>query len=164
MVIRGVTGFTPGPTDIVPSVSLAQILGPLANNGGPTQTHALVVGSPAIDAGNPNGCLDNAGMLLPTDQRGFARHVDANNDGTVRCDIRAYEANAVMGNAAFVFQQYIDFLDRGPDAHSKNSMSGMHWKANSVRINPRNSSRKRWPSSTRLPTNGETIRRSSTDW
>ena len=90
MVIRGVTGFTPGPTDIVPSVSLAQILGPLANNGGPTQTHALVVGSPAIDAGNPNGCLDNAGMLLPTDQRGFARHVDANNDGTVRCDIRAY--------------------------------------------------------------------------
>ena len=47
----GVSGFTPGPTDIVPSVSLAQILGPLQNNGGPTQTHALVVGSPAIDAG-----------------------------------------------------------------------------------------------------------------
>ena len=92
----GVTGFTPGPTDIVPGVSLAQILGPLANNGGPTQTHALVAGSPAIDAGNPNGCLDNAGMLLPTDQRGFARHVDANNDGTVRCDIGAYEANAVI--------------------------------------------------------------------
>ena len=55
----GVTGFTPGPTDIVPSVSLAQILGPLKNNGGPTQTHALVAGSPAIDAGDPNGCRDN---------------------------------------------------------------------------------------------------------
>jgi hypothetical protein len=38
----GVTGFTPGPTDIVSSVSLAQILAPLSNNGGPTQTHALV--------------------------------------------------------------------------------------------------------------------------
>ena len=113
----GVTGFTPGPTDIVPSVSLAQILGPLKNNGGPTQTHALVAGSPAIDAGNPSGCRDNAGTLLPTDQRGFARPADGNNDGTVRCDIGAYEANAVIdNNATFVFQQYIDFFDREPDA------------------------------------------------
>lgn len=30
------------------------LLGALANNGGPTQTHALLPGSPAIDAGNPN--------------------------------------------------------------------------------------------------------------
>jgi hypothetical protein len=31
------------------------VLGPLANNGGPTQTHALLAGSPAIDKGsNPN--------------------------------------------------------------------------------------------------------------
>jgi hypothetical protein len=29
-------------------------LGPLANNGGPTETHALLVGSPAIDAGDPS--------------------------------------------------------------------------------------------------------------
>ena len=29
-------------------------LGPLANHGGPTQTHALLPGSPAIDAGDPN--------------------------------------------------------------------------------------------------------------
>ena len=92
-------------------------LGPLQNNGGPTQTHALVAGSPAIDAGNPSGCRDNAGTLLPTDQRGFLRPADGNNDGTARCDIGAYEANAVIGkNAAFVFQQYIDFLDREPDA------------------------------------------------
>ena len=76
-----------------------------------------VAGSPAIDAGNPSGCRDNAGMLLPTDQRGFARPADGNNDGTVRCDIGAYEANAVISNnAAFVFQQFSDFLDRGPDA------------------------------------------------
>ena len=47
----GISGFTPGATDIVPSVSLAQILGPSQNNGGPTQTHELVAGSPAIDAG-----------------------------------------------------------------------------------------------------------------
>ncbi len=39
------------------------LLLPLANNGGPTLTHALSMGSPAIDAGsNP--------LALPTDQRG----------------------------------------------------------------------------------------------
>jgi hypothetical protein len=92
----GVTGFTPGPTDIVPApgVVVADILGPLENNGGPTETHALVAGSPAIDAGDPGGCLDNSGALLLTDQRGFARHVDGNNDGTVRCDIGAFEYGA----------------------------------------------------------------------
>ena len=89
----GVSGFTPGPTDIVPSVPLAQILGPLKNNGGPTQTHALVAGSPAIDAGDPGGCRDSSGALLQTDQRGFPRNVDGNNDGTARCDIGAVEFN-----------------------------------------------------------------------
>ena len=87
----GVTGFTPGPTDIVPTVSLAQILGPLKNNGGPTQTHALVAGSPAIDAGDPGGCRDSSGAPLQTDQRGFVRNIDGNSDGTARCDIGAVE-------------------------------------------------------------------------
>jgi hypothetical protein len=92
----GVTGFTAGPTDIVPApgVAVADILAPLADNGGPTATHALVAGSPAIDAGNPGGCPDNSGALLLTDQRGFVRHVDGNNDGTVRCDIGAFEYGA----------------------------------------------------------------------
>src|SRR2546429_4631710 len=39
------------------------LLGPLQNNGGPTFTHALLVGSPAIDAGTDvttlNGAVDN---------------------------------------------------------------------------------------------------------
>ena len=99
----GVTGFTPGPTDIVPGVSLAQILRPLKNNGGPTQTLALVAGSPAIDAGNPNGCQDNSGAVLQTDQRGFPRNVDGNGDGTARCDIGAIEG---VGGAAVLV---IDF-------------------------------------------------------
>jgi hypothetical protein len=90
----GVSGFTPGPTDIVPSVALSQILGPLKNNGGPTQTHALVAGSPAIDAGDPNGCRDSSGAPLQTDQRGFARNVDGNHDGIARCDIGAVEFGA----------------------------------------------------------------------
>ena len=40
------------------------LLGPLASNGGPTQTRALLLGSPAINAGNDVGAP-------PTDQRGF---------------------------------------------------------------------------------------------
>ena len=87
----GVTGFTPGPTDITPSVSLAQIIGPLQNNGGPTQTHALVVGSPAVDRGNPNGCLDSTGAPLQTDQRGLPRVFDGNGNGQAVCDIGAFE-------------------------------------------------------------------------
>jgi hypothetical protein len=58
------------------------LLGPLANNGGPTATHALLAGSPAIDAGNPRV---GSGALLcpPLDQRGSSRNG--------RCDIGAYE-------------------------------------------------------------------------
>ena len=61
------------------------LLGPLAANGGPTQTIALEPGSPAIDAGDPAGCTNPAGELLGTDQRGVARTLGA------RCDIGAYE-------------------------------------------------------------------------
>jgi len=60
-------------------------LGPLADNGGPTRTHAIVPGSPAIDAGNPAGCGDQLGGLLNSDQRGFPRPVGA------ACDIGAVE-------------------------------------------------------------------------
>jgi len=48
------------------------LLGPLQNNGGPTQTHAPLAGSPAIDAGNPTGCRDSLGALLLMDQRGLS--------------------------------------------------------------------------------------------
>ncbi len=47
----------------------------LANNGGPTLTHALVVGGPAIDAGSNVQALNALSQPLSTDQRGmgFAR-------------------------------------------------------------------------------------------
>jgi hypothetical protein len=63
-------------------------LGPLQNNGGPTQTMALPSGSPAVDAGNPNGCTDSVGHLLKTDQRGKPRPDPEDTGG---CDIGAYE-------------------------------------------------------------------------
>jgi len=64
------------------------MLGPLRNNGGPTQTQALLSGSPAIDAGNPSGCRDGNGNLLKTDQRGQPR---PDKEDTGGCDIGAYE-------------------------------------------------------------------------
>jgi hypothetical protein len=63
-------------------------LGPLQNNGGPTPTHALLTGSPAIDAGNPNGCSDGDGHLLKTDQRGKPR---PDKEDSVGCDMGAFE-------------------------------------------------------------------------
>ena len=46
-------------------------LGPLASNGGPTQTFALLAGSPALDT-IPSGTL-GCGTTLAADQRGVAR-------------------------------------------------------------------------------------------
>ena len=60
-------------------------LGPLQDNGGPTFTHALLPGSPAIDAGNPAAPGSGGLACSANDQRGVARP-----QGT-RCDIGAFE-------------------------------------------------------------------------
>jgi hypothetical protein len=44
-------GFLSGPGD---QINTNPLLGPLEDNGGPTFTHKLLPGSPAIDAGDPN--------------------------------------------------------------------------------------------------------------
>jgi hypothetical protein len=44
-------GFLTGPGDLI---NIEPMLGPLQDNGGPTLTHALLPGSPAIDAGDPS--------------------------------------------------------------------------------------------------------------
>ncbi len=78
------------------------MLGPLQSNGGPTQTMALPLGSPAVDAGNPNGCTDGLGHLLKTDQRGKPRP-DTEDPGG--CDMGAYESQSdgciPIGGACF---------------------------------------------------------------
>jgi CSLREA domain-containing protein len=71
------------------------LLGPLAYNGGPTETEALLPGSPAIDAGASNGCP-------PDDQRGVARP-----EGSA-CDIGAYElipSTTASANARAALEQ-----------------------------------------------------------
>jgi Right handed beta helix region len=58
-------------------------LGPLQNNGGPTRTHALLPGSPAIDRGS--------GIDCPTiDQRGARRPLGAS------CDVGAFEFGVLL--------------------------------------------------------------------
>jgi len=103
----GSTGFT-GVGDQVGTgaAPVDPLLGPLANNGGSTLTHALLDGSPALDAGD--NCVTQAAHCgdanipqLTTDQRGngFNRIVDgpdANSTATV--DIGGYEKQAVFPN------------------------------------------------------------------
>jgi hypothetical protein len=77
------------PTDLP---GAAPLLGPLQKNGGLTFTHALLPGSPAIDAipWGANGC----GTTLISDQRWQARPQPAGG----ACDIGAYEVE-VPGQA-----------------------------------------------------------------
>jgi CSLREA domain-containing protein len=70
-------GFDPGLDDIV---NTDPLLGPLQNNGGPTETHELLAGSHALSAADATDCP-------PDDQRGQLR---PQGDG---CDIGAFESN-----------------------------------------------------------------------
>ncbi len=76
--------------------ALAGILRPLASNGGPTQTHALVAGSPAVDKIPSQMCSPQPPVFTGLDQRGQPRNVDG--DGTPsdnECDVGAYELQLV---------------------------------------------------------------------
>ena len=67
--------FFPGDvTTVLGFVAGGANFGALSANGGPTQTHSLLAGSAAIDAGNLGGCTDDVGALLKRDQRGVKRH------------------------------------------------------------------------------------------
>ncbi len=87
--ISGSTGFDNDLTFAsLGGISIGDVLDTnLADNGGFTLTHALIAGSPAIDAGN------NDDISAPTDQRGegFERIVDGNNDTIAIVDIGAFE-------------------------------------------------------------------------
>lgn len=65
------------------------MIGPLQDNGGPTLTHALLAGSEAIDTTTAQGCIDDAGTPLGTDQRGAPRVAG------LRCDVGSFEYGAI---------------------------------------------------------------------
>ena len=101
----GTNGFTNGLNgDQVgtPTTPLDPRLAPLANNGGPTQTHALLADSTAVDAGNNcvlnDTCSPTLGSSLTTDQRGagFARATDGDGNGTSTVDIGASEVQTIL--------------------------------------------------------------------
>jgi len=71
-----ISDFSCSPDGTTDQAATDALLATLADNGGSTLTHALIVGSPAIDAGSSAACP-------PTDQRGVTR------DGL--CDVGAFE-------------------------------------------------------------------------
>ncbi len=84
------------------------MLGPLADNGGPTLTHALLPGSPAIDAGDPT-LVAGVGDTPEFDQRGapFTRVAG------LRIDLGAFESQPLAGalNADFNGSGNVDGFD-----------------------------------------------------
>jgi hypothetical protein len=92
-------GFPTIATDIVLSGAIDTVIAPLADNGGATQTHALVPESAAIDAGNNALAVDpNSGNPLTTDQTGSPRIVN----GTVDIGAVEFQDNPVAPQFATV--------------------------------------------------------------
>jgi hypothetical protein len=95
---EGGSGFTSGVrNDQIGSLAspIDPLLGPLQMNGGPTPTHALMVGSPAIDQGNCFGKHE--------DQRGHRRperfSTLTHSPGGDGSDIGAFELDATRSPA-----------------------------------------------------------------
>jgi CSLREA domain-containing protein len=102
------TGTTGSPLD--------PKLGPLADNGGPTSTHSLLQGSPAIDAGNPAAPGSGGNACEGFDQRGAPRN----------CDIGAYER--VLCGRILVNRVGTDGKDKLKGAAGADGMLGLGGK------------------------------------
>jgi uncharacterized repeat protein (TIGR01451 family) len=96
------------------------LLSALADNGGPTPTHALKDASPAIDAGDP-------ASTLVLDQRGNVRPIDGDAGGTAENDIGAFEhqlanlevvksVNTATPTAGANLEYQLDVQNMGGDA------------------------------------------------
>ncbi|HMH02708.1 MAG TPA: VCBS repeat-containing protein [Candidatus Udaeobacter sp.] len=92
-----------GPAD---QINTDPMLGPLQDKGGPTFTHALLLGSPAIDKGNSGG--------VPIDQRHFYRPIDIpgipNATGGDGSDIGAFEFGSSAIRGDFNGDGFTDYL------------------------------------------------------
>lgn len=87
-------------------------LGPLGNNGGPTQTIALLPGSPAISKGKVSLAVNAHGQALTTDQRGLPRNVNGN------VDIGAFQLQPTVDSAPSEFVRpngEVDIAVQGPN-------------------------------------------------
>lgn len=119
--VSSATGFGAMGDQVGTTTPIDPRFGPLQDNGGATLTHALLAGSPAIDAGRPNIV-----PLTPFDQRngaGFNRVADGNGDGVAVIDIGAFEVqqpplNVINGTNGK------DFLQGTPGRDEINGLGG----------------------------------------
>jgi hypothetical protein len=114
---NGGTGLTPAPVGLpdangnliggsTNALRIDPLLGPLVNNGGPTMTHALLPGSPAINAGDLNATA-GVGDVPLYDRRGypFSRVFGG------RIDIGAFEAQPNPLPGDYNFNGIVDLAD-----------------------------------------------------
>jgi hypothetical protein len=115
-------------TNATDQINIDPTLGPLQDNGGPTLTHALKVGSAAINKGNSFG--------LTTDQRGYPRIYDfpgvAPATGGDGSDIGAYEAGDLrvtsvqrVGNS--LQSDFTSWLGTNYEVQSRSDMTIGSW-------------------------------------
>jgi len=109
-------------------IGSASLLGPLADNGGPTLTHLPLEFSPTIDAANPAVPGSGGNACVAADQRGVSRPQDGDGNATALCDMGAVEieppplypdlsltkddftVSVVPGN---IITYYLDFTNTG---------------------------------------------------
>jgi CSLREA domain-containing protein len=100
------TTLLPGTHNVVLNpnpLHQSAFLAPLANNGGPTQTHRLLADSPAADAGDPNFDTTN----MPYDQRGPGSPRVRNG----RVCIGAFESEVNQSGSNFIVNTLDDHDD-----------------------------------------------------
>lgn len=85
------------------------LLGPLADNGGPTRTHLPLAGSPAIDANDPT-LIAGVGDVSDFDQRGdpYGRVLDGDGIDGERMDMGAVEAQFVESDFVLLGDYNLD--------------------------------------------------------
>jgi hypothetical protein len=106
----GNTGFTDATTQTgTPASPLDPLLGPLQNNGGRTQTLALLTGSPAIEKGLTTS--------VTADQRGVRRPQGA------KFDVGAYEFNQGPTPSADLSTLSLDFGSQGRGTSSSQPLT-----------------------------------------
>ena len=110
-LIEDTTGCTIGGDTTGNIIGFDPLLGPLQDNGGPTQTHALLAGSPAIDTGS-SACPPPA-----TDQRGVARPQGA------ACDIGAFELALPNTAPVVAADQAVVTVDEGQTATNSGTVN-----------------------------------------
>ncbi|MBN2477300.1 MAG: hypothetical protein JXB62_22025 [Pirellulales bacterium] len=121
----GSSGLIDGVDGNIVGVEDLSWLLPLDDYGGPALTHALLPGSPAIDAGDPDFDPYQFDPLLLTDQRGCLRIADGDGDTTPRIDIGAFEFAPAMILSRHVFynQSAFDGDDPAADARDDDAIA-----------------------------------------